>query len=65
MAARIGAPRTVMICGVVCILGAAVFLTQLKSIRQMVRPIYIRLGILPEMASGVQQASNLQTAMER
>jgi MFS family permease len=65
MAARIGAPRTVMICGVVCILGAAVFLTQLKSIRQMIRPIYVRLGILPEMATGVQQASNLQTTMER
>jgi MFS family permease len=65
MAARIGAPRTVMICGAICIAGAAIFLTQLKSIRHMVRPIYIRLGILPEMAAGVQEASSLQTTMER
>jgi MFS family permease len=65
MAARIGAPRTVMICGAVCIVGAGIFLTQLKMIRQMVRPIYVRLGILPEMAAGVQEASSLQTTMER
>jgi MFS family permease len=65
MAAKIGAPHTVMICGVLCIVGAAIFLTQLKMIRQLVRPIYVRLGILPEMATGVQQASNLQTTMER
>lgn len=65
MASKIGAPHTVMICGVICIVGAAVFLSQLKAIRHMVRPIYVRLGILPEMASGVQQASNLQTTVER
>jgi MFS family permease len=65
MAARIGAPRTVMICGVVCITAAGIFLTQLKSIRQLVRPIYIRLGILPEVAVGMQQASNLQATLEQ
>ncbi len=65
MAARIGAPRTVMVCGALCLTGAAAFVTQLKMIRQMVRPIYVRLGILPEVANGVQQASNLQSAMER
>ncbi len=65
MAARIGAPHTVMICGAVCIVGAAIFMTQLKMIRQLVRPIYVRLGILPEIAEGVQRASNLQTTLER
>ncbi len=65
MASKIGAPHTVMICGVICIAGAGIFLTQLREIRHLVRPIYIRLGILPEMAAGVQQASNLQATMER
>ena len=65
MAARIGAPRTVMICGMLCIVGAGIFLTQLGSIRKMVRPIYVRLGILPEVAAGIQQASNLQATMEQ
>jgi len=65
LAAHIGAPLTVMISGAVCITGALVFLTQLPTIRSMIRPIYVRLGILPEMALGVQQASSLQSTMER
>jgi MFS family permease len=65
LAARIGAPKTVMISGAVCIAGALIFLTQLPSIRALIRPIYVRLGILPEMAVGVQQASNLQSTLER
>ena len=65
LAARIGAPFTVMICGCVCIVGALIFLSQLKDIRAMIRPIYVKLGILPEMALGVQQASTLQSGLER
>jgi len=65
LAARIGAPFTVMICGSVCIVGALIFLSQLKDIRAMIRPIYVKLGILPEMALGVQQASTLQSGLER
>jgi MFS family permease len=65
LAAHIGAPKTVMISGAVCITGALIFLTQLPSIRALVRPIYVRLGILPEMAAGVQQASSLQSTLER
>lgn len=65
LAAKIGAPLTVMISGAVCIAGALAFVTQLASIRRLIRPIYIRLGILPEAAAGLQQASNLQSGIER
>jgi MFS family permease len=65
LAARVGAPVTVMISGAVCIVGALVFYTQLPGIRVLIRPIYVRLGILPEVAAGVQQASNLQSTLER
>jgi MFS family permease len=65
VASRIGAPLTVVICGCICIVGAAIFMTQLPQIRALVHPIYVRLGILPEMATGVQQASNLQATLER
>jgi len=65
LAAHIGAPFTVMISGAVCIGGALIFLTQLPSIRAMIRPIYVRLGIVPEVATGVQQASSLQSTLER
>jgi MFS family permease len=57
--ARIGAPATVIAGGCLCIAGAAWFASQLRSIRVLVRPIYVRLGILPELALGVQSASVL------
>jgi predicted MFS family arabinose efflux permease len=48
LAARIGAPRTVMVNGVVCLLGSMWFARRLPAIRQVVRPIYVKMGILPE-----------------
>ena len=56
-AARIGAPRTLMIGGSICILGGLWFYTQLPKIRAVVRPIYRKLGIIPEVAAGMQAAS--------
>lgn len=61
LATKIGAPRTVMLTGSVCIGGAALFALCLPAIRQVVRPIYANLGILPEVAAGIQTASALQT----
>ncbi len=60
IAARIGAPETIMFSGVVCIAGCAWFARRLPEIRKLVRPVYFRLGILPEAAAGVQQASALK-----
>ena len=65
VADRIGAPATLMIGGSACIVGAAWFATQLGQIRQQIRPIYSRLGILPEMAAGIETATVLQDTVER
>jgi MFS family permease len=48
LADRIGAPATIMIGGITCILGSFLFARKLPSLRKMVRPIYIKKGILPE-----------------
>ncbi len=48
MAHAIGAPRTVMLNGVACILGAVWFWSRLPAIRREIRPIYERLGIVPQ-----------------
>ena len=61
VAARIGAPKTLLISGICVVIGAAWFGLHLKEIRRVVRPIYIELGIIPEMAAGIQSASALQT----
>jgi MFS family permease len=56
----IGAPRTLIIGGAALIAGAGLFASQLQKLRRLIRPIYVRIGILPEVASGIETASLLQ-----
>jgi MFS family permease len=46
LAHRFGASHAVMITGAFCLIGAAWFSTQLKSVRAVMKPIYIEMGIL-------------------
>jgi len=46
LASRIGAPNTLVIGGVICIAGSLYFGQQLPTLRQIVIPIYTRLGIM-------------------
>jgi MFS family permease len=48
LAHAIGAQRTVIVSGVACILGSVWFTTRLGAIRTEIRPIYERLGIVPQ-----------------
>ncbi len=64
LAARIGAPETLMLGGALCIAGAAAFASRLRAIRALVRPIYVELGIIPELAQGIQAATVLRTPPE-
>jgi predicted MFS family arabinose efflux permease len=59
LASRIGAPATLLLGGVCCISGSLLFARALPSLREMVRPIYARKGIIPEGASGLQSATSL------
>jgi MFS family permease len=47
MADWVGAPRTVLLGGDICIVAAVIFAINLKYLRPHVRPIYERLGLLP------------------
>jgi MFS family permease len=53
MASTFGAPLTVIVSGSVVLLGAAWFFTRLPAIRQVIRPIYQEMGIIP-VEEGVQ-----------
>jgi MFS family permease len=64
LAGRIGAPRTLMLGGSMCVVGAAAFALYLPKIRELVRPIYSELGLIPEVAMAVQSASALRTPPE-
>ena len=52
LAARIGAPRTLLLGGIGCLAAALWFASLLPKLRELVRPIYVRLGILPEIVEG-------------
>ncbi|HJU55377.1 MAG TPA: MFS transporter, partial [Pyrinomonadaceae bacterium] len=64
LAERIGAPHTLMFGGLGCIAGAIWFATSLPSLRRDVRPIYVKIGILPEIAAGIHQTSELSVPPE-
>jgi MFS family permease len=51
LAERIGAPRTVLLGGGLCLLFALIFWRSLPALRAEIRPVYVRLGIVP--ASGL------------
>ena len=65
LSSRIGAAHTLLVGGAGCILGALWFASVLPAIRSAVRPIYVRLGILPEMASGLASAAELSVPPEQ
>ncbi len=50
LAHAIGAPRTIIVSGIACIVGSIWFTTRLRAIRREMRPIYQRLGIVPQAA---------------
>ncbi len=64
LANRIGAQATVVISGACCAAGAIWFAARLKRLRMFVHPIYVKLGIIPEVAEGIQAASSLRTPPE-
>jgi len=64
VADRIGAPHTLLFGGIGCLLGAIWFATTLSNLRKDVRPIYVKIGILPEVAKGIQQSTELSVPPE-
>ncbi|HET7104608.1 MAG TPA: MFS transporter [Terracidiphilus sp.] len=55
LASRIGAPHTVIVSGIACILGAAWFWSRLPRIRREMRPVYERLGIIPQSSLAIDE----------
>ena len=64
VAARIGAPETILAGGVICMLGAALFWRKLPALRKVIRPIYVEKGILPELVTGLGSAAELEQESE-
>jgi len=61
VAGRYGPSAALTLGGASCIVGAVVFGRSLPMVREVVHPIYQRLGILPEVARGIQAATQQAT----
>jgi MFS family permease len=57
LAKMIGTPWTIFAGGAACLLGALVFYRRLPALRRIVRPVYVRMGVLPEVAEGIRSAN--------
>lgn len=58
----IGESRTIIFGGLTSVVAAIFFMTQIPVMRRLIRPIYIKRGILPEMAKGMAAADQIDTA---
>ncbi|XXX77507.1 MFS transporter [Sorangium sp. So ce134] len=56
---RIGAPATVLWGGVATLAAVGVFVRKLPELRRLTRPIYVRLGILPEIAEALDRTAEV------
>jgi MFS family permease len=61
---RIGAGPTLTLGGACCMAGGLWFANALPEIRKLVRPTYVRLGVLPEVATGIANAAELSVPPE-
>jgi MFS-type transporter involved in bile tolerance (Atg22 family) len=59
LAGRVGVQAVVLGSGAVVLVGGLIFATQLPRLRKAARPVYARLGIIPEVAGGVNAASEI------
>jgi MFS family permease len=48
LADRVGAESTILVGGVVCVVAAGVFFRALPELGRTMRPVYLRLGLVPE-----------------
>jgi len=60
LASRIGAPATVAIGGLGCLALGLWFARRVAPLRALVLPIYEARGIIPEVAQGLQSASEVR-----
>jgi MFS family permease len=51
LASKIGAPNTLLVGGACCVAGAFLFTKKIPLLREKIRPIYIKMGIISEIAN--------------
>lgn len=65
VAEHLGTQNTLLVCGVGCVVMAALFARSLPKIADHIRPIYKQMGIIPEVATGMENTAELTRPPER
>jgi len=53
LASTIGASYTVLTGGIICLIGAIIFAIILPTLKKYIKPIYVKMGIIPEASDGL------------
>jgi MFS family permease len=53
LASHLGVTHVVQLAAIMCIMGSLIFAWRLPALRKIIRPIYRRIGILPDVTSGI------------
>lgn len=64
LANSISTQATLLICGIACIAGALFFTRRLPQLKKKMHPVYVKMGLIPEVVSGIQSATNLTAPPE-
>jgi MFS family permease len=61
LASRLGVPHVVQLAGAMCAVASLVFALRLPALRKFIRPIYRRMGIIPDLTSGIPAEAEHQS----
>ncbi len=64
LASRLGVARVVQLAGIMCIMGSLVFVWRLPAMRKIIRPIYRRIGVLPDITAGIPCEAEVTVSAE-
>lgn len=54
LAKLIGTPATIFVSGMASVAGALFFLKKLPELKKIIRPVYIRMGVITQAEGGIQ-----------
>ena len=62
LAVHLTTPHVVQLAGAMCVVGSAIFAFRLPTLRAFIRPIYRRIGILPDVTSGIPSEAECEVS---
>jgi MFS family permease len=62
LAVHLTVPQVVQLAGAMCVVGSTIFALRVPALRAYIRPIYRRIGILPDVTSGIPSVAECEVS---